>query len=220
MRDAAGDPVPHCKLWLKNAREDFGADHPPPERRLRADKAGCFEILDVNAGAWCLGPALDSGYLPDPTNIQVMESSSAEVVVEARPALFVAGRVLGPFDELVFDAIGSAQLENVPELILAVRGDLERLADEVLGVNSRPEGWLHNIDLDSPNLAGDIVSDLEALADVILQGQRPETWITSGGLSQISTYRTMRFNLELLADRALGVGRRPNGWQGAPACRT
>jgi hypothetical protein len=117
-------------------------------------------------------------------------------------------------DELVFDAIGTAQLENIPELILAVRGDLERLADEVLGVNNRPEGWLRNLDIESPTLASDIVSDLEMLADVILQGQRPETWITSGGLSQIASYRTMRFNLELLADRALGVGRRPNGWQG------
>jgi hypothetical protein len=117
-------------------------------------------------------------------------------------------------DELVFDAIGSAQLENVPELILAVRGDLERLADEVLGVNNRPDGWLRNLDIESPTLAIDINTDLETLADIILNGERPENWIFSGSSSEVGTLRTLRFNLELLADRALGVGRRPNGWQG------
>lgn len=117
-------------------------------------------------------------------------------------------------DDLIPAALGAAQLENVPSLLLAVRGDLERLADEVLGVNVRPGGWIDTIDVDDPAFNADLVSDIELLADVVLDNRRPDAWIISGGASGVASLRTYRFNLELLADRALGIGTRPNNWEG------
>ncbi len=117
-------------------------------------------------------------------------------------------------EDLVAVALGGAQLDDVPSLLLAVRGDLERLADEVLGVNVRPGGWIDNVDIDDPAFNADLVSDLELLADVILDNRRPDSWIQTSGVAGVGSLRTYRFNLELLADRALGVGTRPNNWEG------
>lgn len=117
-------------------------------------------------------------------------------------------------DELLVQALGPTQLESVPELLLATRGDLERLRDEVLGVNVRPPGWIGNLDNESPAFVADLNADLELLADIILDNRRPDAWIFSGGSSAAASLRTIRFNLELLTDRALGIGTRPNGWQG------
>jgi hypothetical protein len=109
-------------------------------------------------------------------------------------------------------------LGTVPELVLAVRGDLERLADERLGLNSRPEDWIGNRDINSPTLAGDNYLDIEVLADDQLgQNQRPTGWIGVGrGLttSPVLTYRNMRHDLEVLADATMGLDVRPRGWQG------
>lgn len=118
---------------------------------------------------------------------------------------------------LIGQALQTPQLaeSEVPQLILAVRGDLERLADEALGVNNRPIGWIDNVDVDSPTLAADINTDLEALTDIVLApGQRPGGWIADAvQTTAIETYLNLRFNLELLTDIALD-GTRPNGWQG------
>jgi hypothetical protein len=109
-------------------------------------------------------------------------------------------------------------LQTVPELVLAVRGDLERLADEKLGLNNRPDDWVGNKDVDSPTLAGDTYLDIEVLADEVLgQNQRPADWIGVGrGLTNapVLTYRNMRHDLEKLADQSLGLDQRPRGWQG------
>jgi hypothetical protein len=109
-------------------------------------------------------------------------------------------------------------LQTVPELVLAVRGDLERLADEKLGLNARPADWIGNKDISSPTLAGDNYLDIEVLADELLgQNARPADWIGIGrGLtnSPVLTYRNMRHDLELLADTTLGLDVRPRGWQG------
>ncbi len=121
--------------------------------------------------------------------------------------------------QLVRVALSSEELlQTIPELVLAVRGDLERLADEKLGLDNRPEDWVGNKDIDSPTLAGDNYLDIEVLADEVLgQNQRPEDWIGVGrGLtnSPVLTYRNMRHDLEKLADQALGLDQRPRGWQG------
>jgi hypothetical protein len=118
--------------------------------------------------------------------------------------------------ELVPQAIGQPEdVENVPAQILAIRGDLERLADEELGLNNRPAGWVGNKDINSPDLAGDIFADLGLLADELLgRATRPPGWIGAFSGEQIQNLRTLRFDLELLADSTLGEDVRPRGWQG------
>lgn len=131
------------------------------------------------------------------------------------------GALVGEIEDSLVDQALGAQIEgevteeNAPSLILAVRGDLERLADEVLGLNNRPPGWIDNTDIDSPTLAFDILADMEVLADIVLgRDIRPEDWIGQLRESQVATFRNLRHDLELLADAALEAGRRPNGWQG------
>ncbi|MEZ4668359.1 MAG: hypothetical protein R3E39_10630 [Anaerolineae bacterium] len=105
--------------------------------------------------------------------------------------------------------------ETLPTLILAGRGDLERLADEQLGLNSRPPGWLGNKDINSPTLLSDNYLDLENLANEELGvGQRPPGWLGAPPTVTIYAYRYLRFNLELLAT-TLGRTPRPRGWQGS-----
>lgn len=109
---------------------------------------------------------------------------------------------------------------TIPQLILAGRGDLERLADELLGLNTRPEGWVGNRDAASPTLLSDTYLDLERLADDQLGiGQRPESWLGSPPTVAIYGYRWLRFNLEILAD-TLGFITRPRGWQGTNPVET
>jgi hypothetical protein len=121
-------------------------------------------------------------------------------------------------DVLIDQALGAeseAVTDTTPSLILAVRGDLERLADEVLGLNNRPPGWLDNTNVESVTLASDILTDMERLADIILgEGIRPRAWIGTTRGSALATFRNLRHDLELLADIGLGEGARPNGWQG------
>jgi hypothetical protein len=106
-------------------------------------------------------------------------------------------------------------------LILAVRGDLERLADEKLGLNTRPNGWVGNKDIASPNLARDNASDLELLADTFIAGgiitQRPDGWVNANSSVVAVAFQRSRYDLEILTDASLGAGIRPRGWQGTDA---
>lgn len=118
-------------------------------------------------------------------------------------------------DSLVARALGEQINTTAPELILAVRGDLERLADERLGLNTRPPGWIGNRDINSPTLIGDNFLDLESLANVLLGNQeRPESWIGVVTNSPAVSYRNLRHDLELMADISMGENNRPRGWQG------
>src|SRR5689334_23222100 len=68
--------------------------------------------------------------------------------------------------------------QTLPDQILAARGDIERLADEVLGLNTRPAGWTGNKDKNSPSLLSDNFLDQENLANEKLGvGQRPPGWL-------------------------------------------
>lgn len=116
--------------------------------------------------------------------------------------------------DLVDVALGGSTIFDVTGLLLAVRGDLERLADEVLGVNVRPGGYVDNIDIDDLAFIADLTSDLERLADVILDNRRPQGWISIVPQDNESALRSLRFNLELLTDISLGADVRPNNWQG------
>ena len=139
-------------------------------------------------------------------------------VLPATPAtlpnycVVVRGELEAQLVALQLEPIPNAEL---PELTLAVRGDLERVADEKLGLNNRPLGWIGNKEITSPTLAADNFADLERLADELLgRGQRPTNWIGTISGSGGVTYRNQRHDLELLADATLGRGVRPRGWQG------
>ncbi|MFZ4814648.1 MAG: hypothetical protein ACOYL5_08940 [Phototrophicaceae bacterium] len=109
---------------------------------------------------------------------------------------------------------------EVTDLILAVRGDLERLANEVYGVNNRPQGWVANTDINSPLLITDNYADINTLAnDRLGQGNRPDTWVGLITENRTETWRNQRHDLELLANALTAQyganfeGNRPRGWQ-------
>lgn len=103
---------------------------------------------------------------------------------------------------------------QLPDLTLAVRGDLERLADEEFGVNTRPPEWRGNKDVTTQTFLSDLFLDLDTLASAQLGlGVRPDGWIGVLPNAPALVYRTLRHDLELLAD-ALGHSPRPRGWQG------
>ncbi len=104
----------------------------------------------------------------------------------------------------------------VTEQTLAARGDLERLANELFGVNVRPPGWRWSVGMDgtSPTLAIDINADIELLlAEKLPVAQRP-TLLPGLTASPTITLRNLRYNVESITTTILGRGVRPNGWQG------
>lgn len=118
-------------------------------------------------------------------------------------------------DELVTRALSQSAEADLPDQILALRGDLERLADERLGVNTRPQSWIGNKDRESATLIADNFLDLETLADTTLgSGVRPSAWIGLVTSSAVISYRNLRHDLELLSDLTLDEHTRPHGWQG------
>jgi hypothetical protein len=122
--------------------------------------------------------------------------------------------------EIAFNRPGSAGVPaQALQLLGAVRGDLERTADEVLGLNTRPEGYRLNRDVNSPTFIPDLFQDLNTLADSLLGvGIRPDGWIGSISPNNFTTYLNLRNDVELLTDATLGerlgFGNRPTGWQG------
>jgi len=126
-------------------------------------------------------------------------------------------------DRLAVGIITPTTPEEIPGQVLAVRGDLERLADEKLGLNNRPAGWSFNKDVNSPTLASDNFGDMERLSEALLgPGLRADGWVAALGDDPATTARDLRYDLELLADATLGAGIRPRGWQGTDqieACR-
>jgi hypothetical protein len=122
-------------------------------------------------------------------------------------------------DELINIVFGTededGNLRDPITLLGGVRGDLERLGDELLGLNTRPEGYTGNRDIESPTLIGDLFLDMALIADDQLgDNTRPEEWIGVVTNSPAISYLNLRHDVELLADATLGVNVRPNGWQG------
>ncbi len=117
-------------------------------------------------------------------------------------------------DRLAATILSGQAPEQVPGLVLAVRGDLERLADETLGLNNRPASWTFNKDVNSPSLASDNFADMERLADALLgAGKRPDGWVAALTQDPATSARNLRYDLELLADATLEAATRPRGWQ-------
>jgi hypothetical protein len=122
-------------------------------------------------------------------------------------------------DPLVNIVFGTPRSDGtIPDLLAllgSVRGDLERTADELLGLNTRPPGYIGNRDPNTPTFVGDLLLDLNALADQELgAGVRPPEWIGQISNNPAVSYLNLRHDVELLTDATLGVSVRPNGWQG------
>lgn len=120
------------------------------------------------------------------------------------------------YEEVLSSSVFQTQLT---ELLGGNRGDLERLADELLGLDTRPDGWVSNRDATTASFVAELFDDIDRLADNQLGvGVRPSGWIGQEGASPATSYRVARFDIELLADETLsarlGEGGRPNGWQG------
>jgi hypothetical protein len=119
-------------------------------------------------------------------------------------------------NELVFsipDQNGSV-LDPIP-LLSAARGDLERLADELLGLNTRPEGYIGNRDATTPTFISDLLLDINLLAsDRLGEGVRPPGFIGEVSAQPGSSYYNLRYDIELLADTTRPGLERPTGWQG------
>jgi len=154
--------------------------------------------------------------------VEVLRSTFNAKLQTANDAVNYCQQVSSETQELTLKQIfSSPEIDQaLPDKILAARGDLERLADEVMGLNTRPSGWIGNKDKASPSLLSDNFLDLENLANEKLGiGQRPDGWLGAPPAVPIYGYQYLRFNLELLAN-TLGKTPRPRGWQGVDQTET
>jgi hypothetical protein len=109
-----------------------------------------------------------------------------------------------------------AAAEALPVLV-AARGDLELLANEVMDSRDvRPTGWSGSIDVTDPSLPLLIRLDLEILAGTVLGPEfRPDGWFGVVASSPLAIARDIRHDLELLADLVVGASTiRPGMWVG------
>jgi hypothetical protein len=199
-----GATTPDPELLARNVRHDMEltADAVFTTGQRPQEWNGAPPIYRCDRTLQNLVRLLDRIYNVRPTTSQAAIGYCAVVAREIENELLP-----GVFERLPDD--------ELPGLVWALRGDLERLANELLGVNERPSGWIGNIEEDSPTLAADTSADLELLADAHLgAGVRPEEWNQFIPASIALSYRNLRFNLELLADLSLGEDVRPGGWQG------
>jgi hypothetical protein len=100
-------------------------------------------------------------------------------------------------------------------VLLDVRTDMERLADENFGVGSRPAGWNGVISPFEPQIALLTRADLELLATTLINPTaRPAAWIGAFASTPFAVARDVRHDLEQLADYVYGRDARPDGWLG------
>lgn len=106
-------------------------------------------------------------------------------------------------------------LDPIP-LLGGARGDLERLADELFGLNTRPEGYIGNRDATTPTFLSELLLDINTLANSQLgEGVRPPGFIGEVSAAPGASYYNLRYDIELLTDVTLPDRiERPTGWQG------
>ncbi|MGQ9907781.1 MAG: hypothetical protein ACUVS2_02990 [Candidatus Flexifilum sp.] len=100
--------------------------------------------------------------------------------------------------------------------VLAARSDLELLADQAFGRDSRPPGWNGSLNASDPQLPLLVRLDLENMAGQLLSiDERPAGWFGIVVSSPRAIARDLRHDLELLADLVMGTSAlRPAGWRG------
>lgn len=206
--DWIGASVPVNEILARNVRHDlelsadeiFGVGERPTEWR------GSARITQCSRNLQNILTVLDRFYNIRPTTPESALSYCQTVQAEIEDTL--VNIVFGTPDV-------DGNLLDPIVLLGAVRGDLERLADELLGLNTRPERYIGNRDVTTPNFAGDVRLDMELLADDQLGvGTRPPGWIGGTANSPAISYLNLRHDLELLRETLLGVGVFPTGWQG------
>ncbi len=203
-----GATVASAEVIVRNVRHDlelsadsfFGVGERPAEWRGTSGITRCSRTLQNTL------VILDRFYGIRPTTPESALNYCLAVQAEIEDQL--SNIVFGTPD-------ANGNLPNPIELLGAVRGDLERLADELLGLNTRPQGYSGDRNVQSATFIGDLVLDMGRLADDQLgAGNRPPGWIGATTNAPTTSYLNLRFDLELLADATLGINRRPTGWQG------
>lgn len=206
--DWAGATVASATIISRNVRHDL---------ELSADE---FFGLNTRPDTWRGAPAIIRCDRTLQNNLEMLARFYRILSQTPESALnycqVVADEVQGELTEFIFDTEDQDGNPRDPiQMLGAVRGDLERLADELLGLNTRPEGYSGNRDLEAPSLIGDIFLDMSLLADDQLgDNVRPRGWIGVVSASPALSALNLRHDLELLADETLGVATRPHGWQG------
>lgn len=100
-------------------------------------------------------------------------------------------------------------------LLLDIRLDIERMADDVFSQLERPAGWNGELDRTDPAIAIKTRSDIELLASsVINPSDRPSSWFGAVASTPFAIARDVRHDLERLADLYYGRGSRPDDWLG------
>lgn len=100
-------------------------------------------------------------------------------------------------------------------LLLDARRDMELMADEKIGIGSRPTGWNGEISPFEPQIALLTRADLELLAATLINvDRRPSGWTGAIASTPYAVARDVRYDLEQLADVVYGPNSRPTGWFG------
>lgn len=108
------------------------------------------------------------------------------------------------------------EITDAVALLIAIRPDLELLANVLLGEGTRPETWSGTSDISNPQLALLARLDLEILAGTVLgETVRPRGWFGAVSTTPYAQARDIRHDLELLADVSAQDRTRPTGWLGA-----
>ncbi|MDX2161906.1 MAG: hypothetical protein SF162_11325 [bacterium] len=113
-------------------------------------------------------------------------------------------------------AAPNAQSVTFQDDVFDLRADIELLADQQLGANTRPPGWTGTITTDSPSFVADLWVDNELLADAVFgAGVRPPEWIGVTVSVAGILARNVRHDVELTADQVFGGSARPQEWRGS-----
>ncbi len=208
-RDWIGVTVPNIEILARNIRHDLELsadeffDERPDEWR------GAALILQCSRTLQNILTILDRFYNLQSNTPQSVLRYCQTVEVEITDSLV----------NIIFGTPGAdGRLRDPFALLSGVRGDLERLADELLGLSTRPPGYRGGRDVNAPSFTADVRLDMETLAnDRLGADERPAGWDGTASTNPGAAYLALRYDLELLSDVTLGIGVRPTGWQGEVA---
>jgi len=209
--------VGFVRYVLANALTEVGPlglypSSPTAQAQAQADLADLSGTVNVPAPATTEeaqaatatpDPALESADLGDGEAIDLPdESAPAEATP---PAELAPVAVVTPSSPL--------SPEQISQLLIDARNDLELIAAQVYGV-SRPPGWNGSLDSADPQLNLLVRLDLEILI-VDQLGETPPGWFGIVASTPFHIARDIRHDLELAADLLLGQGNRPATWRGS-----
>ncbi len=204
-----------------------GATSPTPDRIARNLRHDLELLADLAFGSghrpedWLGAPALYSCPIATQNLLDYMKRTFEFTPTSPETVLDYCRAAVGEAqDYLVRQGVTLVE-GDVPLLLSNIRGDLNRLTDELYGLGKAPQGYRNTMTLDSNEMAQDLLYDIELVAtDKFGEDNRPPQWIGTVGRSPDIGARNLRHDLELLADLTL-VGRedhlingRPEGWSG------